>query len=97
MSNTCYEFEHAVGAVLDYGFDWKKKGWLEAGEIVTSSVWTANSSDIILGTEFNEAGITTVVVSGAVLGKIYRITNSIETNHNGRKDKRTLVISCKSR
>lgn len=96
MSNTNYEFEHAVGAVLDYGFDWKKKGWLDVGETITVSTWASSSPDIIFGTEYNANGITTVVVSGAVLGKIYRVTNSIETN-DGRKDKRTLVISCKAR
>ena len=96
MSNTSYEFDHAVGAVLDYGFDWRKKNWLEVGETITVSTWFANSVDILFGTEYNANGITTVVVSGAVLGKIYRITNSIETNA-GRKDKRTLVISCKAR
>jgi hypothetical protein len=93
MPKISAEYQHAVGAVLDYGFDWAGKGWLRSGETISTSAWVITGMDITLGAVYNVNGITTVFISGAVLGRIYRLTNNITTNA-GRADSRTLVVSC---
>jgi hypothetical protein len=85
-----------VGAILDYGFDWKSKGWLHTSETITTSTWVITGTDVTLGTPYNANGVTTVFISGAALGKIYGLTNTIVTSE-GRTDSRTLTISCKRR
>lgn len=93
MPKISAEYPHAVGAVLDYGFSWSGKGWLRPGETISVSAWVITGTDVTFGAVYNANGVTTVFISGAVLGKIYRLTNNITTSA-GRTDSRTLVISC---
>lgn len=95
MSNTNYEFDHAIGAVLDYGFNWTAKNWLATGETITTSTWTAPVG-VTLTDSQNSAGITSVFVSGLFAGVVYEITNKIVTSL-GRTDVRTIILSCKQR
>jgi hypothetical protein len=93
MPKISAEYQHAVGAVLDYGFTWSGKGWLRPGETIGTSTWAITGTDITLGATYNQGGVTTVFISGAVLNNIYRLTNSIITSA-GRTDSRTLIIYC---
>lgn len=94
MSYDAHEFDHAVGANLDYGFNWGKN-WLEIGEAITGSVWDAPTG-IVKASEQSINGVTSVFLSGLVEGSVYRVTNTINTS-NGRTDSRTLILSCKKR
>jgi len=98
MSSSNYEFDFAVGSTLDYGLDWKSKGWLDIGELIATSTWVASSTDITLSLSQNIAGITSVFVTGGVVGTVYKITNTIVTDAaNPRTDSRTITLSCKVR
>lgn len=93
-----FEYEHAVGATLDYSFDWGGKGWLKVGEVITTSLWTVPIG-LTLVSQQNTGSITTVFVSGGVEGKVYEVKNTITTNNitTPRVDSRTIILSCKKR
>jgi hypothetical protein len=98
MNNNC-EFDHAPNSNLDYGFNWLARGWLDAGETITTSAWEATSG-VTLSHQQNLLGITSVFVSGGTLGNIYKLVNTITTltsNGLSRTDSRTLILSCKNR
>jgi hypothetical protein len=88
------EFEHSVGAKLDYGFNWQIEGWLEAGETIVNSVWDVGN--LTVSSPQNSGTITSVFVEGGVDKVRYKLTNSIITSV-GRKDSRTIVLFCKQR
>ena len=94
---TKFEYDHAVNATLDYGFNWAAKGWLLAGETITSSLWTIPTG-LTLVSQQNTGTVTTVFVSGGVANNVYEITNTITTNSaTPRVDSRTIKLSCKKR
>lgn len=97
-ARTGWTHEHAPGASLDYGFDWKSNGWLKPGEIITASEWAPAPAGIELSrAQLLEArGITSVFATGGVAGYQYRITNTITTSQ-GRKDSRSITLVCKAR
>lgn len=98
MSSSNYEFDFAVGSTLDYGLDWSTKGWLASGESIATSSWVASSAEIVLSLSQNASGITSIFVSGGVVGTVYKITNTIVTDAtNPRTDSRTITLSCKVR
>ena len=86
-------FDHAVGAALDYSFDWGTGSWLQDGETIITSVWDVpegltKSNEQILG------GITSVFISGGSNGEVYKVINTVTTsNIPSRIDSRTLIIS----
>ena len=90
-SKTHPEFDHAPLAKLDYGFSWP----LATGETIVSSVWTATTG-ITLTNQAVTVAVTAVFASGGEVGKIYLLTNAIETSL-GKKDSRTISLSCKWR
>lgn len=87
------EFEHAPNADLDYGFIWTK--WLEQGETITSSTWEA-STGITLSKPQIDGNVTSVFAAGGEANKFYKLVNTIVTSE-GRKDTRTLTLSCVAR
>jgi hypothetical protein len=95
MSNFYKEYDHSPTATLDYGFDWRDKGWLEDTETIALSVWAA-STGITLTQEQSTLGVTSVFASGGVAGRLYTLTNTITTSQ-GRVDSRTIQLSCKVR
>lgn len=88
-----YEFEHAPLAILDYGLDWSS--WLVSGETITNSTWTVDTG-LTKSLEQNLAGVTSLFVSGGVVGKVYKLTNTITTSTT-RSDSRTIRLSCRLR
>ena len=94
MSKYTNEYEHSVGASLDYSFNWNQ--WLEAGEVIVSSTWVGEAG-ITLSNNQNVAGITSTFVSGGSAGELYKIVNTIVTSVEGRSDSRTITLSCKQR
>ncbi len=96
MSNEV-SFEHSVGGNLDYSFDWLSRGWLAAGETISTSVWAiTGSSDAVLSNDQNIAGVTSVFVKLSTAHNVYRLINTITTSA-GRIDSRTIVLSCVAR
>ena len=93
MARILAEFSHSQGSTLDYGFTWLG---LAQGESIISSNWQPLSDGVILSNPYNANGTTTVMVSGLVLGLVYRLVNTITTNQ-GRADSRTIIISCNRR
>jgi len=89
-----YEFEHSVGANLDYGFNWVAKGWLAVGETITSSSWSVPVT-ITKSAEQSVGGVTSAYFLCATTG-VHKLTNSITTSQ-GRSDSRTMTLICKQR
>lgn len=79
-------------STVDYGCDWT--AWLQTGEIITTSTWTA--SGLTKGTETNSAGITSVLLSGGTVGTSYTVTNQIDTDQ-GRIEQRSMIITVKEK
>lgn len=89
------EFAHTPLAKLDYGFDWASNGWLASGETITLSEWVVDAG-LTKSDERNSAGITSVMIEGGELNKVYKLTNTITTS-DSRKDSRTIKLICKQR
>lgn len=87
------EFDHAPAASLDYGFTWTD--WLEAGETITGSTWTATVG-MTLSLDQISGATTSVFASGGVVSQLYYLTNTITTSES-RSDSRVIVLSCKVR
>ena len=88
-----HEFVHAPSASLDYGFDWTS--WLAAGETIVTSDWVVESP-LTKSLEQTVDGVTSLFVTGGVIGKIYKVANTITTSLT-RTDTRTIKLSCKAR
>jgi len=80
---------------LDYGFDWATNGWLASGETITLSEWVVDTG-LTKSDERNVSGVTSVMVAGGELNKVYKLTNTITTS-DSRKDSRTIKLTCKQR
>lgn len=81
--------EQDKNALLDYSQDWTD--FIVGSDSITNSVWSADSTDIVLSNALISGAVTTVWVTGGVAGKLYRITNTILTAQ-GRKDLRSFVL-----
>ena len=91
------QYDHAPGADLDYGFDWKTNGWLEVGETITASNWSVQPAGITLTRpQIVQGTVTSVFAGGGVSGRRYVLTNTVTTSA-GRTDSRTVNIDCKYR
>lgn len=91
------EFDHAPGADLDYGFDWRENKWLETGETVTNSVWTVQPAGVTLTRQqIVQDAVTSVFAAGGTNGRQYVLTNTITTS-KGRTDSRTIRLNCRPR
>lgn len=95
-------FTKDPSAVLDYGFDWTERDWLEAGETITASTWAItepSGEDPILLVEDSETSdttTTTIWLSAGTVGKTYSVTNHITTSA-GRQDDRTFKVKVANR
>jgi hypothetical protein len=89
------EFIHSPNANLDYGFNWLSCGWLESGETITTSVWTATIG-IAISNEQNTGSVTSAFFSGGVVNSVYKLTNTITTSKN-RTDSRQITLVCSAR
>jgi hypothetical protein len=94
--NNRAQYDHAPGADLDYGFDWKANHWLEDGEMVIDSAWSVTGDIIMSRQQIDGGAVTSVFVAGGKVGQTYKLINSIVTS-SGRKDSRTITITCKQR
>ena len=74
---------------LDYSVNWAN--WLQAGETISTSAWSIAPSDPTLSGATEAAGVTTTFVSGALRGRVYRLTNRIATT-GGRTAERSLIL-----
>ena len=88
-----YEFVHAPNASLDYGFDWSS--WLATDETISTSVWVVDLP-LVASLEQNVSGVTSLFVTGGVVGKMYKVSNTITTSLT-RTDTRTIKLSCRLR
>lgn len=94
MSKDNYEFDHATGASLDYGFVWP----LKAGESIVSSTWTPTSAGVTMDAELITGAVTSLWLEVNTVGRIYKVVNEITTDSvPPRIDSRTIVLSCKRR
>lgn len=80
-------------ANLDYSLNWAP--WLSDGETISTSTW-ASDSGLGIGTDSENEGVTTVWLSGGMLGRSYAVTNHIVTSE-GRADDRTIEIGIRQR
>ncbi len=86
--------------VLDYGIDWNGPAaeggpWLESGDVLESSTWTADDGITIQSSSFSDTQ-TTVWVSGGTAGEQYELENDVVTA-GGRTASRTILIICEER
>ncbi len=91
-----FEFLHAPGADLDYGFNWRTNGYLESGEAVTISTWAISPAGTLTREQIINAEISSVFVAGLRLNTDYQLTNTITTSE-GRTDSRSIQLSCVKR
>ena len=85
------EFDHAVGADLDYGFEWE----LEDNEVIVESIWSV--PDVVAKSrEQISENVTSSFLSIQLENTVAVVTNDIKTNM-GREDGRSLILSCKKR
>ena len=91
------------GETLDYACDWA--AFLadagSPGDTIATSTWSIAPSmgsppAPVLSGEQTIGAVTTVFVSGAALGSVYRLTNAIMTSQ-GRTAQRSFTIRCDSR
>lgn len=85
------------GARLDYSVDWGSD--YLAGDELLSSVWSVEpveSGGVEIETSAADSLIATVSVGGGIVGRRYRLTNSVETL-SGRSDRRSIVLRVEQR
>lgn len=81
--------------VLSYSIDYSS--WL-GSEGIASSVWEIESGSCSIVEEGVSGGITTIKVSGGVIGETCSFKNTIETTPGGLKDSRCFsikIVSCR--
>lgn len=89
--------EHAPGASLDYGFNWRALGWLLPSENIATSTWSAPGGVVLSRQQLDGVlGVTSTFATGCANGFEYKLTNTITTN-DGRTDSRTITLVCKRR
>ncbi len=76
-----YQKTKGEGDQLDWGFDWVAKGWLDTGELIVSSSWSASTGITIL-TSSNTTTTTTIWLSGGTAGETYVLTNTVTTDNS---------------
>lgn len=86
----------APGADLDYGFDWATQEWLEPGEYIVESSWSAPPSVVLTRPQILADTRTSTFARIDLAGYSGRITNTITTS-DGRTDSRSILLSCKRR
>ena len=104
MAKSIQTFRKDPDATDQFGVDWDGSDpgpWLESGEIITASSWTADDGITIEDDTFGDSS-TSVVVSGGTAGKCYKLTNAITTDtelSSGvfRTDQRTIEIMVENR
>ncbi len=83
---------------LDYSCDWS--AFLDdggsPGDAIQSSAWSTAPSGPTLSGEGISGNVTTVFVSGALPGRVYRLTNSVTTDQ-GRTAERSVTLRCENR
>lgn len=82
---------HSPGANLDYSLDWSN--WLEDGETVTDSQWTATSGITLSRNQVTSGSLTSTYAGGGTLNGTYILTNTITTS-SGRIDSRIIRLKC---
>ena len=93
---------HAVGAVLDYSFNWGTASenhvpWLEEGDTLINSTWEVTPIGLSLTLPaMLPGGITVVFCGGGRNGVDYHLKNTV-TTAQGRTDSRTMVLQCRVR
>jgi len=90
----CWVANCAPGADLDYGFDWVD--WLETGETVTSSLWSAPPSVTLARAQLLGDVRTSTFAKIDRAGYTGKITNTITTS-DGRTDSRSILLVCRQR
>lgn len=94
-------------ARLDFYFDWKALAngtgdtdWLTSGETIETFAVTADAGIVVDDTDppalINGDTAVKVWLSGGTAGRVYAVTNRIETSA-GRTDDRTLMIRVQER
>lgn len=81
----------APGARKDYSRDWAD--WLGTDTIASSS-WSADDTGISVESSTHTDKTTTVWLSGGVVGKTYRVVNTIVTT-GGRTEVKSIKINVK--
>lgn len=85
-------------ATLDYGVNWRAKGWLKPDETIVTSEWLIAGPDGALAkaSDDHADGVTRVWLTGGTLDAKYRITNRITTSA-GRTDDRSFFVRIRER
>lgn len=64
--------------VLDYDIDWTDR--LEAGETISTSTFTVVEGTVVIDSDSDTGGVTTVWLSGGTEGEVCVILNRIVTS-----------------
>ena len=101
LKTAIYEAVVKEGAELDWGFNWKERGWLSEspGDVLDDAAWEISpSTDVTLDNESldADAGTTTTFVRGLTAGTDYLLTVTVTLLPSGRKDVRTMRLRCRA-
>ncbi len=69
-------FEKDPNSTMSYQFDWT--AWL-AGDTISVSAWAPLPADLTVVSSSNTTLTTTIVLSGGIAGRTYRMRNRITT------------------
>jgi hypothetical protein len=69
-------FEKDINATSSYQFDWT--AWL-AGDTISTSAWAPLPSDLTVVSSSNTTTTASIVLSGGIAGRTYRMRNRITT------------------
>lgn len=81
----------APGARLDYGINWRTKGWLEADENIMASTWVVDDDTGAVDTPTHTVDMGKIWFADGLAGRSYRLTNHITTSKT-RQDERSLIV-----
>jgi len=83
-------------ARLDYAIDWSEN---LSGATVAESRWAVEPEEpggVRASASLREDGRTAVTLEGGIVGRVYRVANTI-TRSDGRTDARSLLIRAEAR
>jgi hypothetical protein len=82
-------------AELSYTFNWTT--WLNGETLVIANcLWVAPEGIDIITQQHEEAGESTVRLSGGTAGESYEVVNNVESS-TGEKDNRTLLVEIREK
>lgn len=86
-----WKIDKSAGSNVDYSHEWAQWLALSDNDAIATSTWAIDKTSMTIESSIFTPTLTTVFVSGGVVGKTYRVTNTITTT-GGRTETRTFLV-----